>query len=67
MTFSHTIWASQVAAAADLPDEHLDKRLTAILVETIVTEIEQQFGKTQRIWVMDLIITHIFSDTFYIG
>src|SRR6516162_6515980 len=22
-------------------------------VETIVTEIEQQFGKTQRIWVMD--------------
>src|SRR5271157_1734723 len=35
MTFSHTIWASQVAAAADLPDERLDKRLTAILVETI--------------------------------
>ena len=35
MTFSHTIWASQVAAAADLPDKRLDKRLTAILVETI--------------------------------
>src|SRR5271157_1151450 len=27
--------ASQVATAADLPDERLDKRLTAILVETI--------------------------------
>ena len=35
MTFSHTIWASQVAAAADLPDERLDKRLTAILVDTL--------------------------------
>ena len=35
MTFSHTVWASQVAMAADLPDERLDKRLTAILVETI--------------------------------
>ena len=35
MTFSHTVWASQVAAAADLPDERLDKRLTAILVDTL--------------------------------
>ena len=34
MTFSHTVWATQVAAAADLPDERLDKRLTAILVDT---------------------------------
>ena len=35
MTFSHTVWASQVATAADLPDERLDQRLTAILTETI--------------------------------
>ena len=35
MTFSHTVWASQVAAAADLPDVRLDKRLTAILVNTL--------------------------------
>ena len=35
MTFSHTVWATQVAAAADLPDERLDKRLTAILVDTV--------------------------------
>src|SRR5208283_4647791 len=35
MTFSHTVWASQVAAAADLPEKRLDKRLTAIFVETI--------------------------------
>ncbi len=35
MTFSHTVWATQVAAAADLPDERLDKRLTAILVDTL--------------------------------
>ena len=35
MTFSHTVWASQVAAAADLPDARLDKRLTAILVDTL--------------------------------
>jgi Transposase DNA-binding/Transposase Tn5 dimerisation domain len=33
--FSHTVWASQVAATADLPDERLDKRLTAILVDTL--------------------------------
>lgn len=35
MTFSHTVWASQIAAITDLPDERLDKRLTAILVATI--------------------------------
>ena len=35
MTFSHTVWATQVAAVADLPDERLDKRLTAILVDTL--------------------------------
>jgi hypothetical protein len=33
--FSHTVWASQVAAIADLPDERLDKRLAAILVDTL--------------------------------
>ena len=35
MTFSHTIWASQIAAIADLPDERLDKRLTTILIDTL--------------------------------
>ena len=35
MTFSHTVWATQVAAVADLPDKRLDKRLTAILVDTL--------------------------------
>ena len=35
ITFSHTVWATQVAAVADLPDERLDKRLTAILVDTL--------------------------------
>ncbi len=35
MTFSHTVWAEQVAAAADLPDQRLQSRLTAILVDTI--------------------------------
>jgi hypothetical protein len=35
MTFTHTIWASQVAAAADLPDERLDQRLTAIFMDKI--------------------------------
>ena len=35
MTFSHTVWASQIAAVAGLPDERLDQRLTAILVDTI--------------------------------
>jgi hypothetical protein len=34
MTLTNTVWASQVAAAADLPDKRLDKRLTAIIVET---------------------------------
>jgi Transposase DNA-binding/Transposase Tn5 dimerisation domain len=32
---SHTVWASQVAAIADLPDERLDKRLAVILVDTL--------------------------------
>jgi len=35
MTFSHTVWAQQVAAVADLPDQRLQSRLTAILVDTI--------------------------------
>jgi hypothetical protein len=35
MTFSNTVWASQVATAADLPDERLDQRLTVILMDTI--------------------------------
>jgi hypothetical protein len=35
MTFSHTAWAHQMAAATDLPDRRLNLRLTAILVETI--------------------------------
>jgi hypothetical protein len=35
MTFSHTVWARQIAAITALPDERLDKRLTAILVATI--------------------------------
>jgi hypothetical protein len=35
MTFSHTVWATQVAAVADLPDERRNKRLTAILVDTL--------------------------------
>lgn len=35
MTFSHTIWASQIAAITDLPDERLDKRLTTILIDTL--------------------------------
>ncbi len=34
MTLTNTVWASQVALAADLPDKRLDKRLTAIIVET---------------------------------
>ena len=33
MTLTNAVWASQVAAAADLPDKRLDKRLTAIFVE----------------------------------
>jgi len=35
MTLSHTVWASEIAASADLPDLRLDKRLTAILVDTL--------------------------------
>ena len=35
MTFSHTVWASQVAVGAGLPDKRLDKRLTTILVDTL--------------------------------
>jgi hypothetical protein len=35
MTFSHTVWASQIAAVTELPDQRLDKRLTAILVATL--------------------------------
>jgi hypothetical protein len=35
MTLSHTIWAGQIAAFTDLPDERLDKRLAAILLDTL--------------------------------
>jgi len=35
MTFTHTIWASQIATVADLPDARLEKRLTALLVDTL--------------------------------
>jgi hypothetical protein len=35
MTFSHTVWAQQLAEEADLPDRRLQSRLTAILVDTI--------------------------------
>jgi hypothetical protein len=35
MTFTHTVWASQIAAVADLPDARLEKRLTALLVDTL--------------------------------
>jgi len=34
MTFSHTVWAQQVAGVADLPERRLQSRLTAILVDT---------------------------------
>ena len=34
-TISNIVWASEVAAAADLPDERLDKRLTVIVADTI--------------------------------
>jgi hypothetical protein len=53
MTFSHTVWASQVAAAADLPDQRLDKRLTAILVDTLespsasIPQAAGDWGQTQ--------------------
>ncbi len=35
MDFCHAVWAQQVAAAADLPEERLENRLTAIISETI--------------------------------
>jgi Transposase DNA-binding/Transposase Tn5 dimerisation domain len=35
MTFSHLVWAEQVAVGADLPDQRLQSRLTAILVDSI--------------------------------
>src|SRR5215831_5496822 len=35
MTFTHTVWASQIAAVADLPDARREKRLTALLVDTL--------------------------------
>jgi hypothetical protein len=35
MTFTHTVWAEQVATDAHLPDERLQSRLTAILVDTV--------------------------------
>jgi hypothetical protein len=35
MTLTHALWAGQIAAVADLPDERLERRLTAILVDTI--------------------------------
>src|SRR5271166_5972169 len=31
MIFPHTVWAEQVAAVADLPDQRLESRLTLIL------------------------------------
>jgi Transposase DNA-binding/Transposase Tn5 dimerisation domain len=35
MTFSHTVWAAQVAALTDLPDQRLNTRLADIIVNTI--------------------------------
>jgi hypothetical protein len=35
MTFSHTLWAGQVAASTDLPDQRLSSRLAEIIVNTI--------------------------------
>src|SRR4051812_27363352 len=35
MIFPHTVWAEQVAAVADLPDQRLQSRLTTILVDTL--------------------------------
>jgi hypothetical protein len=35
MTFSHTVWAEQVAGAAELPDLRLQSRMTAILVDVL--------------------------------
>jgi Transposase DNA-binding/Transposase Tn5 dimerisation domain len=35
MTFSHALWAGQVAASTDLPDQRLNSRLAAVIVSTI--------------------------------
>ncbi len=35
MILPHAVWAHRVALAADLPDERLESRLTAILVNTV--------------------------------
>jgi hypothetical protein len=35
VTLSNIVWANQVATAADLPDQRLDKRLATIIVDTI--------------------------------
>jgi Transposase DNA-binding/Transposase Tn5 dimerisation domain len=35
MTFSHTVWAEQVSSSSELPDERLQARLTAIIVNTV--------------------------------
>jgi hypothetical protein len=35
MIFPHTVWAEQVAAVADLPDQRLQSRLTTILVDIL--------------------------------
>jgi hypothetical protein len=35
MNLSHAVWARQIATIADLPDDRLDKRLAAILVDTL--------------------------------
>jgi Transposase DNA-binding/Transposase Tn5 dimerisation domain len=35
MSFAHTVWAEQVARDANLPDERLQSRLTAIVVDTL--------------------------------
>jgi hypothetical protein len=35
MTFSHTVWAAQVAAVTDLPDRRLKSRLGALIVDAL--------------------------------
>jgi Transposase DNA-binding/Transposase Tn5 dimerisation domain len=53
ITFSHTVWASQVATAAELPDRRLETRLTTILVNTLespsasIPEAAGDWGQTQ--------------------
>jgi hypothetical protein len=53
MILTHTVWASQVAAAADLPDQRLDKRLAMILVDTVespsasIPQAAGDWGQTQ--------------------